>query len=149
LIPSELQEYRHLGLLILTLYSDIDHQHFVLNVDLWSASGVQEINLVKHSSQSPAISSTIPTSYAQTQAGDNHAAYINPQLPTPTGPPSIVRDPQYPYHFNQPGSQAQYNPATVPTGAATRPVWPAAAAARAIWAKTGATRVPQCTARTC
>lgn len=65
---------------------------------------------MKHSSQSPAISSTIPTSYAQTQAGDNHAAYTNPQLPTPTGPPSIVRDPQYPYHFNQPGAQGQYNP---------------------------------------
>jgi len=35
--------------------------------------------------------------------------YTNP-LPVPSGPPTIVRDPQYPYHYNQPGTQAAYNP---------------------------------------
>ncbi|KFY07291.1 hypothetical protein V492_07268 [Pseudogymnoascus sp. VKM F-4246] len=84
--------------------NDIDHGSFVLTVDLWSADGKHEVNLVKHSSQSPAISSTIAASYAQTQAGEQ-PAYSN-QMPTPTGPASIVRDPQYPYHLNQ----GQYNP---------------------------------------
>ncbi|ELR06581.1 hypothetical protein VC83_03132 [Pseudogymnoascus destructans] len=88
--------------------NDIDHGSFVLTVDLWSADGKHEVNLVRHSSASPAISSTIPTSYAQAQAGD-HPVYSNP-MPTPTGPPGIVRDPQYPYHSNQPLLQGQYNP---------------------------------------
>ncbi|KFY34050.1 hypothetical protein V494_07094 [Pseudogymnoascus sp. VKM F-4513 (FW-928)] len=84
--------------------NDIDHGSFVLTVDLWSADGKHEVNLVKHSSQSPAISSTTSASYAQIQAGEQ-PAYSN-QMPTPTGPASIVRDPQYPYHLNQ----GQYNP---------------------------------------
>ncbi|OBT62946.1 hypothetical protein VE03_07888 [Pseudogymnoascus sp. 23342-1-I1] len=88
--------------------NDIDHGSFVLTVDLWSDDGKREVNLVRHSTQSPAISSTIPTSYAQAQAGDQ-PVYSN-QMPTPTGPPSIVREPQYPNHTNQPLMQGQYNP---------------------------------------
>ncbi|KFY65314.1 hypothetical protein V496_02665 [Pseudogymnoascus sp. VKM F-4515 (FW-2607)] len=88
--------------------NDIDHGSFVLTVDLWSADGKREVNVVRHSSQSPAISSTIPTSYAQAQAGD-HPVYSNP-MPTPTGPASIGRDPQYPFHANQPLLPGQYSP---------------------------------------
>lgn len=97
---------------ISNVLSDIDFGLFVLNVDLWSADGTKEVNLVRHSSPSPSISSTIPTSYGQSQ-GLTGPIYNNP-LPIPTGHPSIVRDPQYPYHLNQPttstpapGSQGQ------------------------------------------
>jgi Velvet factor len=38
---------------------------FVLNVDLWSADGQREVNLVRHSATSPSISCTTPVSYAQ------------------------------------------------------------------------------------
>lgn len=36
---------------------------FVLNVDLWNDDGSKEVNLVKHSPTSPAISSTMPVSF--------------------------------------------------------------------------------------
>ncbi len=36
---------------------------FVINVDLWSADGTREVNLVRHSATSPSISSTTPVSY--------------------------------------------------------------------------------------
>ena len=56
------------------MYSDIDHGMFVLNVDLWSADGFREVNLVRHSATSPSISSTTPVSYAEVQAASS-AAY--------------------------------------------------------------------------
>jgi len=37
---------------------------FVLNVDLWNEDGTREVNLVRHSSGTPSISSTTPASYA-------------------------------------------------------------------------------------
>ena len=66
---------------------------FVLNVDLWSANGEKEVNLVRHSSTSPSISCSTPVSYQALQAVD--AAYSN-ILPT-----GVVK-----YE----GSQAPYNP---------------------------------------
>jgi hypothetical protein len=44
--------------------SSIDHAMFVLNVDLWNEDGTREVNLVRHSSGTPSISSTTPASYA-------------------------------------------------------------------------------------
>lgn len=89
--------------------SDIEYGLFVLNVDLWSEDGTREVNLVRHSTPTPSISSTIPTSYQQAQAG-SEPVYTNP-LPRVTGATDIVRSPQYPYHaYNGPGmNQAQYN----------------------------------------
>jgi hypothetical protein len=79
---------------------------FVLNVDLWSQDGMKEVNLVRHSNTSPAISSTLPTSYGQSQ-GPSTTMYSSTL-------PNITRDPQYPYQLNQPPStpqsQAPYNP---------------------------------------
>ncbi len=43
--------------------SDIDHSYFVLTVDLWSADGQKEVNLVRHSTCSPSISAGSTTSY--------------------------------------------------------------------------------------
>lgn len=41
--------------------NDVDAQHFVLTVDLWNAEGNQEVNLVRHSSTSPAVSISAAT----------------------------------------------------------------------------------------
>lgn len=40
---------------------------FVLNVDLWSSNGNSEVNLVRHSTQSPSISNSTSHSYAETK----------------------------------------------------------------------------------
>lgn len=43
--------------------NDIEHQMYVVAVDLWSFDGLKEVNLVKHSQNSPSISSTTQQSY--------------------------------------------------------------------------------------
>ncbi|KAH6671169.1 velvet factor-domain-containing protein [Halenospora varia] len=43
--------------------NDIDHGMFVINVDLWSADGAKEVNLVRHSQTSPSIGLTTPVSF--------------------------------------------------------------------------------------
>ncbi|KAG6030474.1 hypothetical protein E4U41_000095 [Claviceps citrina] len=50
--------------------SDIDHSMFVLNVDLWSEDGSKEVNLVRSSTGSPSITSTVPYSYTTLNAGE-------------------------------------------------------------------------------
>lgn len=42
---------------------------FILNVDLWSKDGAKEVNLVRHSAQSPAIGNTIAVSFVDAQPG--------------------------------------------------------------------------------
>jgi hypothetical protein len=37
---------------------------YVLNVDLWSEDALREVNLVRHTTATPSISSTTPASYA-------------------------------------------------------------------------------------
>lgn len=69
--------------------NDIDHSMYVLNVDLWSQDGQQEVNLVRHSATSPSISATTPVSYQQT--ADSNGAYA-PPLP-PAGQPNMYREP--------------------------------------------------------
>lgn len=48
---------------------------FVLNVDLWDKDGTREVNLVRHSSGTPSISSTTPASYGSIQSST--PAYTN------------------------------------------------------------------------
>ncbi|KAJ3947762.1 uncharacterized protein N0V96_001996 [Colletotrichum fioriniae] len=43
--------------------SDIDSAHYIIQVDLWSEDGTQEVNLVRHSSNTASISTTQPYSY--------------------------------------------------------------------------------------
>ncbi|TLS29579.1 hypothetical protein PpBr36_01139 [Pyricularia pennisetigena] len=45
--------------------NEIEHTMYVLNVDLWSEDAQQEVNLVRHTSATPSISSTTPASFAQ------------------------------------------------------------------------------------
>jgi hypothetical protein len=99
---------------------------FVLNVDLWSADGQKEVNLVRHSATSPSISCTTPVSYQQ-QVETSSVAYsqILPtsgvmkfeggQQPAPynpfPGPPQVN-----PYAGNQAPQYggAQYHPGYAP-----------------------------------
>jgi len=115
--------------LVLTPCSDVDHAMFVLNVDLWSADGQKEVNLVRHSATSPSISCTTPVSYAQIDATSS-VAYSQilptsgvmkfeggqaPYNPFPThGPPQVT-----PYAGNQApqygGGQYGGHPGYAPT----------------------------------
>ncbi|KAK3940094.1 velvet factor-domain-containing protein [Diplogelasinospora grovesii] len=45
--------------------NEIEHTMYVLNVDLWSDDALREVNLVRHTTATPSISSTQPASYAQ------------------------------------------------------------------------------------
>ena len=51
-----------------SLGSEIEHTMYVLNVDLWSEDALREVNLVRHTTATPSISSTTPASYAQVEA---------------------------------------------------------------------------------
>ncbi|KAK3394089.1 velvet factor-domain-containing protein [Podospora didyma] len=44
--------------------NQIEHTMYVLNVDLWSEDALKEVNLVRHTTATPSISSTTPASYA-------------------------------------------------------------------------------------
>ena len=47
--------------------SEIEHVFYVLNVDLWSEDALKEVNLVRHTTTTPSISSTTPASYGQVE----------------------------------------------------------------------------------
>ncbi|KAH6660025.1 velvet factor-domain-containing protein [Truncatella angustata] len=49
--------------------NEIEHQMYILHVDLWNAEGTKEVNLVKHSQNSPSISSTTCASFREIENG--------------------------------------------------------------------------------
>ncbi|KAI1208085.1 uncharacterized protein F4807DRAFT_164755 [Annulohypoxylon truncatum] len=55
--------------------NEVEHQHYVLHVDLWSENGDKEVNLVKHSQQSPSISSTQASSFREVIEGSQTSGY--------------------------------------------------------------------------
>ena len=60
--------------------SEIDTSYYVLTVDLWSAEGTQEVNLVRHSATAPSISTAVSSSYPPPpQAPTAYPAYAPPQ----------------------------------------------------------------------
>ncbi|KAI9891771.1 MAG: hypothetical protein M1814_002335 [Vezdaea aestivalis] len=63
--------------------NEVDTSFYVLTVDLWSAEGNREVNLVRHSATSPSISAATSSSYPP---------------PPPTPPP---------YAYSQPGQPFQ------------------------------------------
>ncbi|KAL0939369.1 developmental regulator VelB [Colletotrichum truncatum] len=84
--------------------NEVDHAHFIINVDLWSEDGQQEVNLVRHSSTTASISTTIPHSftglrddiqpiqpYAQIMPsyGAPSMGYGQQQPPAPGQPPMV------------------------------------------------------------
>jgi hypothetical protein len=59
-------------------FNKIEHTCYVLNVDLWSEDGQREVNLVRHSTTTPSISSTSPASYSQIADSTPAFAHILP-----------------------------------------------------------------------
>lgn len=51
---------------------------YVLNVDLWSEDALKEVNLVRHTTATPSISSTSPASYAQIEQTTPTYSHILP-----------------------------------------------------------------------
>ena len=51
---------------------------YVLNVDLWSEDALREVNLVRHTTATPSISSTSPASYAQIDQATPTYSHILP-----------------------------------------------------------------------
>lgn len=75
--------------------SDIDTSFFVLTVDLWSADGKREVNLVRHSATSPSISAATSSSYPPPQTGPVPLPYPSVYHP---GPPQMAMAAGYPHH---------------------------------------------------
>ncbi|CAK7240288.1 MAG: hypothetical protein STHCBS139747_001726 [Sporothrix thermara] len=69
---------------------EIEHTMFVLNVDLWSEDALKEVNLVRHTTTTPSISSTTPASYEQVEN-------------TPAYSPSVQSDSRSGYGSNMYG----------------------------------------------
>ncbi|KAI0997770.1 Velvet complex subunit 2 [Podosphaera aphanis] len=53
-------------------FNTIEHGMFVLNVDLWSADGKSEVNLVRQTANSPSLPSTMSGSYSDGNANSYH-----------------------------------------------------------------------------
>ena len=69
-------------------HDDIDGSFFVLQVDLWDDSATREVNIVRSSSSSPAvsISTATTTSYPPTDRGTQYYAEVTPGVyHTPNG----------------------------------------------------------------
>ncbi|KAL2134177.1 hypothetical protein VTI74DRAFT_838 [Chaetomium olivicolor] len=58
--------------------NEIEHTMYVLNVDLWSEDALKEVNLVRHTTATPSISSTSPASYAQIEQAPAAYSHILP-----------------------------------------------------------------------
>ncbi|KAK6357500.1 hypothetical protein TWF718_001809 [Orbilia javanica] len=91
--------------------NEIDMNHFVLTVDLWSADGTREVNLVRHSATSPSISAAVSSSYppppptppphplAPSQSGYSPQGMYPPQSYSPqVYPPYSQHPPPMPQH---------------------------------------------------
>ena len=79
---------------------------YVLNVDLWSEDALKEVNLVRHTTATPSISSTTPASYASIE--HSTPAYSN-ILPS-------NREVGYPTQMYQPPNQSVNPYGMQPTG---------------------------------
>ncbi|KAF8543614.1 velvet factor [Trichophaea hybrida] len=66
--------------------NEVDTSHYVLTVDLWSADGTREVNLVRHSATSPSISAATSSSYPP---------------PPPTPPPHPHPQAHHTHHVQQ------------------------------------------------
>ncbi|KAI0013504.1 hypothetical protein F4779DRAFT_640885 [Xylariaceae sp. FL0662B] len=105
--------------------NEVEHQHYVLHVDLWSEDGDKEVNLVKHSQQSPSISSTQASSFREVIEGSHTGGYgyqtIVPssreyaQPPNPGYPHSMPPYQPDPYSQGY-GYPQQVQPYGYPTG---------------------------------
>ncbi|CAI4216723.1 unnamed protein product [Parascedosporium putredinis] len=103
--------------------ASIDHGMFVLNVDLWNEDGSREVNLVRHSSGTPSISSTTPASYGSLTSSTPAFANILPSHRDSPYPPSDMGgygQPVMPQYGMPPG----YGQAPSPYGQPPQPGYP-------------------------
>lgn len=86
-------------------HSEIDTSYYVLTVDLWSAEGNREVNLVRHSATSPSISAATSSSYPPPPPTPPSFPYGPPMTQVHVGLTSNygVQPP------NPPSHQPQYN----------------------------------------
>lgn len=82
--------------------SEIEHTMYVLNVDLWSEDATKEVNLVRHTTATPSISSTTQASFGSIESVTPAYAHILPS-----------NRPEYPPQVPYPPS---VNPYSVPQG---------------------------------
>ncbi|KAI2629007.1 hypothetical protein GGS21DRAFT_526977 [Xylaria nigripes] len=98
--------------------NEVEHQHYVLHVDLWSEDGSKEVNLVKHSQQSPSISSTHPSSFREVVEGQSNVYGFHPIVPSNrefAQPPNAPYSHQMATYQTDPYNQGQYSyPQQVP-----------------------------------
>lgn len=73
---------------------------YVLNVDLWSEDATKEVNLVRHTTATPSISSTTPASYAAIEQSTPAFSHILPSN----------RDVGYPQQMPYQASSPAVNP---------------------------------------
>ncbi|KAK7941236.1 uncharacterized protein PG986_013623 [Apiospora aurea] len=85
--------------------NDVEHQMFILSVDLWSWNGLKEVNVVKHSQNSPSISSTTQQSFRELQEGgpsyDTYPGMVRQGFAAPSQPPSSYGGEQYGHGYGQ------------------------------------------------
>ncbi|MCJ1257086.1 hypothetical protein MMC24_004911 [Lignoscripta atroalba] len=91
--------------------NEIDTNHFVLTVDLWSADGTREVNLVRHSATSPSISAATSSSYPPPPPTPPSFPYGPPMTQVHVGlvsaysqPPGLNNLQHQPQHMYQPSS---------------------------------------------
>jgi hypothetical protein len=82
--------------------NEIDTSFYVLTVDLWNAEGTSEVNLVRHSANSPSISTATSSSYPPPQESN-----ISPTYP-PFGQHGYPQQ-SLAYHQQVPGYYGQSN----------------------------------------
>ncbi|MCJ1474667.1 hypothetical protein MMC13_003327 [Lambiella insularis] len=95
--------------------SEIDTSYYILTVDLWSAEGTKEVNLVRHSATSPSISAATSSSYPPPAPTPPSFPYgppmtqvhvgMAPNYGQPIGPPPQQQLPQYGYPQPDPYQQ--------------------------------------------
>lgn len=82
---------------------------FILSVDLWSWNGLKEVNVVKHSQNSPSISSTTQQSFRELQEGgpsyDTYPGMVRQGFAAPSQPPSNYAGEQYGHGYGQAPSE--------------------------------------------
>ncbi|KEZ44234.1 hypothetical protein SAPIO_CDS3176 [Scedosporium apiospermum] len=103
--------------------NSIDHGMFVLNVDLWNEDGSREVNLVRHSSGTPSISSTTPASYGSLTSSTPAFANILPSHRDSSYPPSDMSAYGQPI-MSQYGIPPGYGQAPSPYGQGPQPGYP-------------------------
>lgn len=93
--------------------SSIDFAQYVVTVDLWDETGTREVNLVRSTTATPAISSTIHESFNNLETMPYRAANIAPYPAAHPGQMTLYSQHQSPVN---PYAPNQYGQGKWPTG---------------------------------